>query len=137
MEPKNKVAVVDHVVCGGRLQIGGRWYFNGQHVKLDPKDAEIYASRGLTRPVRIAAVEQKVEREPEAPRETLTPQQVGVQTKVEDNKPIATPTGGVETKLDDKPVDLQTLNEAGTEAKNAVESPTKEQSNGKPRKPNR
>jgi len=74
-----KAEPVEHVVCGGRLQIGGRWYFNGQHVKLDPKDAEIYEARGMTRPV----INKSPPADPERQRETISPQQVGIQTKDE------------------------------------------------------
>jgi len=78
-----KAEPVEHVVCGGRLQIGGRWYFNGQHVKLDPKDAEIYALRGLTRPIISKTSVGDPERQPEM----LSPQQVGIQTKDEEVLP--------------------------------------------------
>lgn len=80
--------MVEQEICGGRLQIGGRWYFNGQHVQLSEDDARVYMARGLTRPaVPKRAPPTDPERQAEAPREVLSPQQVGTITKEEPAAP--------------------------------------------------
>ena len=117
--------MVEHEVCGGRLNIGGRWYFNGQHVQLNDADAKIYAMRGLTRPV----VVQKKPPEPEAARETIPPGEVGVQLKKEDSPaPLSEKNTGLAKEL----MDGQVM--AGPTPEQTA---GKELGSGKPRRTNR
>lgn len=124
-----KAEPVEHVVCGGRLQIGGRWYFNGQYVKLSPKDAEIYAARGLTRPI-VSKVQPA---DPEKQREVIAPQQVSVQTKGE--PPVKVDLAA--PRLDEVTLPPPPPPPAPTPSPAPLE-PSKESTNGKNiRKPNR
>lgn len=142
---EQKVVQVEHIVCGGRMNVGGRWYFNGQRVLLNEQDAQILASRGATRPPRPTD-----KPAPGAAREKIAPERVGVQLKDEQapaNLPLdpnvkPSPLPPILPSSEPKPPEVPESTSAPTTSEPSKESrgksePTKESTRGKSGKQDR
>lgn len=84
---------IEHELCA-RLRIGGKWYNRGEKVMLDERDADIYRSRGISKPTVKAEKNQS----------SIPASQIGAITKQ-----IATDETPPETKAAEPPPETKTV----------------------------